>query len=39
MIFGMDWIYLHGTKVDCYDTIIECLDDNGEQKSGRVRKR
>lgn len=31
MIFGMDWIYLHRTKVKCYDKAIECLDDSGEQ--------
>lgn len=31
MLLGMDWLYLHRTKVDCYDNAIECLDDNGEQ--------
>ena len=30
MLMGMDWLYLHKTKVDCYDKVIECLDDNGE---------
>jgi len=32
MFLGMDWIYLHETKVDCYDKVIECLDDHGEQR-------
>ena len=32
MILGMDWLYLHRTKVDCYDKAIECLDDNGEKR-------
>ena len=31
MLLGMDWLYLHRTKVNCHDNIIECLDDNGEQ--------
>ena len=31
MFLGMDWLYLHIRKVDCYDKAIECLDDNGEQ--------
>ena len=30
MFLGMDWMYLHRTKVDCYDKDIESLDDNGE---------
>ena len=29
MLLGMDWVYLHRTKVDCYDKPIDCLDDNG----------
>ena len=32
MLLGMDWLYLHKTKVDCYDKSIECLDDNGEPR-------
>lgn len=28
MLLGMDWLYLHRTKVDCYDKEIECVDDN-----------
>ena len=32
MLLGMDWLYLHRTKVDCYDKAIECLDDNGEKR-------
>ena len=30
MLLGMDWLYLHKTKVDCYDKDMECLDDSGE---------
>jgi len=29
MLLGMDWLYIHRTKVDCYDKANECLDDNG----------
>ena len=32
MLLGMDWLYLHGTKVDYYDKAIECVDDNGEPR-------
>jgi len=32
MLLGMDWLYLHRTKVDFYDKVIECLDDNGEPR-------
>eukprot|EP00253_Pinus_taeda_P030183 PITA_30183 len=32
MLLGMDWLYLHRTKVDYYDNSIECLDDNGQQR-------
>ena len=32
MLLGMDWLYLHKTKVDFYDKVIECLDDNGEKR-------
>jgi len=32
MILGIYWLYLHKTKVDCYDKTIECLDDNGEKR-------
>ena len=27
MVLGMDWLYLHRTKMDCYDKAIEFLDD------------
>ena len=30
MLWGMNWLYLHRTKVDFYEKSIECLDDNGE---------
>lgn len=32
MLLGMDFLYLHRTKVDCYDKSIECVDDNGEPR-------
>jgi len=32
MLLGMEWLYLHRTKVDCYEKTIECLDENGEQR-------
>ena len=28
----MDWLYLHRTKVNCYEKEIECVDDNGEPR-------
>ena len=31
MLLGMDWLYLHRTKVDFYERDIECLDDDGEK--------
>jgi len=32
MLLGLDWLYLHRTKLDCYGRAIECMDDNGEQR-------
>jgi len=32
ILLGMDWLYLHRTKVDDYDKAIECVDDNGEPR-------
>ena len=32
MLIGVDWLYLHKTKVDCYDKAIECLNDNGKKR-------
>ena len=32
MILGMDWIYIHRTKVDCFDKAIKCVDDNWESR-------
>jgi len=32
ILLGMDWLYLHSTKVDCYDKATKCFDDNGEQR-------
>ena len=33
MLLGMDWLYLHRTKVDCFDKAIECVDDSGENRT------
>lgn len=32
MLLGMDWLYLHRTKVDCYEKFNECVDYNGEPR-------
>jgi len=32
ILFGMDSLYLHRTKLDYYDKPIECLNENGEQR-------
>eukprot|EP00253_Pinus_taeda_P034511 PITA_34511 len=32
MLLGMHWLYIHRTKVDCYEKAIECVDDNGEPR-------
>ena len=32
MPLGMDWLYLHRTKVYFYENPIECMDDNGEKR-------
>jgi len=32
MLLGMDWLYLHRTKVDCYDKPLKVLGDNGEPR-------
>ena len=39
MILGMDWLYLHRTKVDFFDKAIECLDDNGEKGISQGKKK
>ena len=39
MLLGMDWLYLHEAKVDCYEKEIESLDDNGEQRTLQGKKR
>ena len=32
MLLVMDWMYIHRTKVNCYENDVECLDDNGENR-------
>lgn len=27
ILIGMDWLEFHRAKVDCYDKIVECIDD------------
>lgn len=28
MLLGMDWMFIHRTKVDFYEKAIECLDED-----------
>jgi len=39
MFLGMDWLYLHRTKVDFYEKSIECVDDNGEPRALQGKKK
>jgi len=32
MILGMDWLFIHRTKVNYYENVIKCLDDDGEKR-------
>lgn len=32
MLLGMDWLYLHKTKVDYYNKYIKCVDNNGKPR-------
>jgi len=32
LLLGMDWLHFHMTKVDCYEKVIKCLDDDGEKR-------
>ena len=36
---GMDWVYLHRTKVDCFNKAIECVDDSGEKRNLQWKKK
>jgi len=31
MFLGMDWLFIHGNKVDYYDKAIQCLDNDGRR--------
>ncbi len=39
MLLGMDWLFIHKTKVDFYDKAIECLDDDGERRILQEKKK
>lgn len=39
MLLGMDWLYLHRTKVEFYDKSIECVDENGEPRALQDKKK
>ena len=39
MIFGMDWMFTHRTKVDFYDKAIEFLDYDGERRTLQGKKK
>lgn len=30
MLIRMDWLEIHRAKVDCYDKIVECINDEGK---------
>lgn len=32
ILLGMEWIFIHETKVDCYENDIECMYDGGEKR-------
>lgn len=32
MFFGMDWLFIHRTKVELYENVIKYLDDDGERR-------
>jgi len=32
MLLGMDYLYINKTMVDCYEKVIKCLDDDGENR-------
>ena len=32
ILFGMDWLFTHRAKVDCYEKAIECLNDDGKKR-------
>ena len=33
ILLGMDWRYLHRTKVDFFNKAIECVNDSGEKRT------
>jgi len=39
ILLGMDWLYLHRNKVDCYENDIECLDDDGDKRTLQGKKK
>lgn len=39
MLLGMDWLYLHRTKVDYYEKSIKRVDDNGESRVLKGKKK
>lgn len=32
ILLGVDWLYLHKTKVECYEKSIDYLNDSGEKR-------
>eukprot|EP00253_Pinus_taeda_P035113 PITA_35113 len=39
ILLGMDWLYLHITKVDCFDKAIKYVDDSGEKRTLQGKKK
>lgn len=31
MLLGLDWLFIHSTKVGCYHKVVECLNDDEER--------
>jgi len=38
MILGMDWLYLHRTKLNFFEKVIEYLYDSGESRTLKAKK-
>lgn len=39
IVIGMDKLAIHRTKVDCYNKLLECLDDEGEGSTVQGKKK
>lgn len=39
MLLGMHWLFIHRTKVEFYEKVIECLDGYGEKEVFQGKKK